>query len=261
MRGIFCGLLVVAAAPARADEATDKLAKELVEVVRDPRLGAHQRAAAARTLGALGPRAAVVVPELIGQLTRLRGDELEPLQEAVIDALGAIGSAAKPSLPVLAAATRRSIDLDLAVKRSTTLILTADDRRDVQALMRQLDSRDAGTRLRAAKSLGGLKAEAAEAVPALTAAMADPDAEVRRAAVAAVRLIRPSARPSAEMVQAVVADLKDPDDGVRLLAVRSLGRFGAAAAAAVPAVEAMLADPDRDVRRAAADALVRLSLP
>ena len=86
MRRLFvCLLLLLAAGAARADEATDRLAKELVGVVRDPRQGVIQRVEAARTLAKLGPQAAVVVPDLIAQVQRLKGDELEPLQEAVIE--------------------------------------------------------------------------------------------------------------------------------------------------------------------------------
>ena len=45
-----CLVLLALAAVARADEATDRLAKELVGVVRDPRQGVTQRVEAARTL-------------------------------------------------------------------------------------------------------------------------------------------------------------------------------------------------------------------
>ena len=255
------GLLALAllASVGRADEATDKLAKELVGVVRDPRQGVPQRVAAARTLAQLGPQAAVVVPDLIAQLGRLKGDELEAVQEAVIDTLGAIGSAAKPALPTLAAVSGRTTDLDQAIKQATKLLLAADDTRDVKALVEQTTSRDAGLRLRAVKTLGGLKEEAAAAAPALTLALADPDGDVRRAAIAAVRQVQPRAKPSKELVQAVTLDLKDEDDGVRLNAVRTLGKLGPAAGAAAPALEPLLADPDKDVRRAAGEALLKLA--
>lgn len=247
------------AALAPADEATDKLAKELVGMVRDPRLMVRERTEAARTLGRLGPQAAVVVPDLIAQLRRLRGSELEPLQEAVVETLASIGSASRVALPTFALLPNRSLDIEQSAKRATADILAASDTRDLNALMHQLSSRDAGTRLRAAKALGELKREAVPALAALNVALADGDADVRRAALAAVRRIQPDARPTKEMIQAYVTDFADPDDGVRLLAVRGLGRLGPAANAAIPEVEKLLADPDRDVRRAAADAIVRLS--
>jgi HEAT repeat protein len=254
-----CLVLLALAGIARADEATDRLAKELVGVVRDPRQGVPQRVEAARTLAKLGPQAAAVVPDLIAQMQRLKGDELEPLQEAVIETLGAIGSAAKPALPALATTTGRTTDIDQAIKQTTKQILAAEDTRDVKALVEQTTSRDAGLRLRAVKTLGGLKADAVGAVPALTLALADADGDVRRAAVAAIRLIQPQAKPSKELVQAIAADLKDPDDNVRLNAVRTLGKLGSAAAAAMPALEPLLSDPDKDVRRAAAEAMLKLA--
>lgn len=260
---VFVGLIFVlsVAAVVRADEATDRLAKELVGVVRDPREGETQRVEAARTLGKLGPQAAVVVPDLIAQLKRLKGEELESLQAAVIEALGAIGSAAKPALPTLATVKGRTIDLDLAIKQSTRQILAADDTRDLKALVEQTTSRDVGLRLRAVKTLGGLKADAAAAVPAVLSALNDPDGDVRRAAVASLRLIQPQAKPSKELIQAIVADLTDPDDNVRLNAVRTLGKIGTAASAALPALQPLLNDPDKDVRRAAGEAVLKLGGP
>lgn len=251
--------LVLLQSPALADEATEKLAKELVGMVRDPRLGVRERTEAARTLGKLGPQAAVVVPDLIAQLRRLRGGELEPLQEAVVEALAGIGSSSRVALPTLALLANRSLDVEQAAKRATTDILAASDTRDLNALMQQLNSRDPGTRLRAAKALGELKRDAVPALPALNVALADADPDVRRAALVAVRRIQPDARPTKEMIQAYVIDFADPDDGVRLIAVRGLGRLGPAASEAIPEVEKLLADPDRDVRKAATDALVRLS--
>lgn len=260
-RLLVCLLLLVLTNAARADETTDRLAKELVGVVRDPRQGVVQRVEAARTLAKLGPQAAVVVPDLIAQVQRLKGDELEPLQEAVIETLGAIGSAAKPALPTLATVTGRTTDIDLAVKQTTKQLLAADDTRDVKALVEQITSRDAGLRLRAVKTLGGLKADAATAVPALTLALADADPDVRRAAVVAIRLIQPQAKPSKDLIAAIAADLKDADDNLRLYAVRTLAKLGPAAASAIPALEPLLADPDKDVRRAAGEAMLKLAGP
>lgn len=254
-------LLLSAVMTVRADEATDRLAKELVGVVRDPRQGVTQRVEAARTLAKLGPQASAVVPDLVAQLKRLQGDELEPLQEAVIETLGAIGSPSKVALATLAATKGRSTDIDQAIKQTTRQILSADDAKDVKALIEQTTSRDVGLRLRAVKTLGVMRGDAVVALPALTLALGDPDSDVRRAAVAAMRLIQPLARPSRELIQAIVVDLQDPDDNIRLMAVRTLAKLGTAAASALPALTPLLNDPDKDVRRAAGDAVVRLGGP
>jgi HEAT repeat protein len=253
------GIVLALAGAVRADEATDRLAKDLVGMVRDPRQDVPQRVEAARTLAKLGPRAAVVVPDLIAQLKRLKGDELEPLQEAVVDTLGAIGGASKPALPTLATIVGRTTDLDSAIKQATEQIVLSDDARDLKALVAQTTSRDVGLRLRAVKTLGGLKGDAVLAVPALTIALGDADNDVRRAAIAALRLVQPEAKGSRELVQAIAVDLKDPDADVRLVAVRALARLGPAAASALPALELLLNDPDKDVRRAVSDAVARIA--
>jgi HEAT repeat protein len=55
--------------------------------------------------------------------------------------------------------------------------------------------------------------------------------------------------------------LKDPDATVRLLAARALGRLGSGASAAAPDLDMLRTDGDPDVRRAALDALARVSGP
>lgn len=250
---------VLAVAPACADEADDLLAKQLVAVVRDTRLTERQRTEAARSLTRMGPRAAAAVPQLVQQLERLRGDEFESLQEAVIEAIATMGPAARPAVPVLARVADRGIDIDLAARKASATILSGGDDRDIAGLIEQLSSADTSLRLRAAKALGNYRTLASTAVPFLNLALADADGDVRRAVIAALRLIDPTAKPTKELIAALALDLRDPEDGVRLVAVRTLGRFGALAAAAAPAVEAMsLTDPDKDVRKAASEALLRI---
>lgn len=243
---------------ARADEIDDRLARQLSGVVRDPRLSVGQRVAAARTLGKLGPRAAAAVPDLVIVLERVRGAVSEPVQEAVVDALGQIGAPARGSLPTLARASARSFDMDQAIRRSTERILLASDDQDVDALTEQLGSRDPSVRLRAVKALGTLGPAARVAGPAVAGALGDPDPDVRRGAIVALRLMFPAARPTEAVVRAIAVDLADPDPGFRMLAARALGRLGTAAVVATPDLEALRNDPDPDVRRAVADALVRV---
>lgn len=261
MRLLALALPLLLAAPAAAQETDDLLARQLAAVVRDFRLPLAQRVDAARTIGRLGPRAGAAVPDLTAQLLRLRGTELEPLQEAVIDALGSIGSPARTALPAVSRAAGRSTDIDLAIKRAKTTILASSDSQDVGALTKQLQSADASFRLRAAKALGALGPAARFALPDLTSALRDTDADVRRAAVAAVLAIVPDARPSETVVRAIALDLRDPDATVRLFAVRALGRFGRAAGVVAADLEPLLTDPDPDVRRSATEVLPRISGP
>ncbi len=253
--------LLVPAGAARADESDDELAGRLAAVVRDFRVATAARAEAARTLGKLGPRAAVAVPDLIAVFDRLRGTEQTPLQEAVVVALGQIGGPARAALTSLPRGLGRTVDIDLAIRRSTELILAAPDTLNVDLLVQQLLSRDPSTRLKAIKGLADLGPAARGAGPALVVAMADPDPDVRRGAVAAFRLALPNVKPPDALIKAVASDLTNPDPNVRLVAARTLGRIGPAAAAAARDLDALRGDPDPDVRRAAIEALARVSVP
>lgn len=245
----------------QADEIDDELALRLGKTVRNPQLTVRERVEAAQMLGKLGSRSTVAVPYLTGVIDRLRGPELEPLQEAVIDALGQIGSASRTALPSMAKAAGRSLDITQAVKRSTDQILASSDAQNIDILIRQLRSRDSSVRLRAVKALGNLGPAARFAVPNVLDALNDADGDVRRAAIAAIRQIIPDAKPTEAIVRALAADLADPDPNIRLIAVRALGRTGQAAAGASAAIETLRTDPDPDVRRAAVEALSRILGP
>jgi HEAT repeat protein len=245
---------------AGADEPDDVLVRQLSTTVRDPRQSLGTRVTAARMLGKLGPRASAAVPDLAVVLDRLRGIEQEPLQEVVVETLGQIGTTSKAALPSLARASFRSIDIDLAVKKSTDLILAAPDDQDLDALVKQLASRDPSLRLRAIKAIGILGPAAARAtVPFLVATLGDPDGDVRRAAITILRQMFPNVRPTEVVIRAIAVDLVDPDPNMRLLAVRALGRIGPPAIIVAPDIDALRNDPDTDVRRAAIDALVKVN--
>jgi HEAT repeat protein len=256
-------LLAAAVIPAaaRADEVDDELAKRLSMTARDPRLSIHSRVEAAKTLGKLGTRASAAVPDLVAVLNRLRGAEQEPLQEAIVDALGHIGAAARPTLPTLARASGRTTDIDQAIKRSTELILTSPDDQEIGTLVKQLGSMDPSIRLRAVKALSALGPVAAPTLPLLAVLLADPDADVRRGAISAVRRIDPNGRPTEPLIRAIAVDLSDPDPNRRLFAVRTLGQIGPAATIVAVEIDGLRADPDPDVRRAATEALARISAP
>jgi HEAT repeat protein len=253
---VLIGLMPLISA---ADESDDELTRKLAAVVRDPRQQVSSRVEAARMIGQLGPRAPAAVPDLIQVLNRLQGAELEPVQEAIIHALGQIGSPAKAALPTMAKASSRTIDIELAARRSTALILAASDSQDVDALMRQLQDRDSSIRLRAVKALGNLGPAARIAMPNLLTALQDTDADVRRATVNALRVIVPDAPPSSAIVKAIAVDLQDADPLVRAATARTLGRLGRAALSAAAQLEVLLSDPDPDVRRAATEALARIT--
>ena len=73
----------------------------------------------------------------------------------------------------------------------------------------------------AAYALGGIGPPAAEAVPALAAALHDPDADIRRSAAHALGKIGPAAVPG------LLATLNDPDEDVRQRTAKTLHRIDA----------------------------------
>ncbi len=250
--------IIVAFLPAagRAQDIEDPLARDLANLVRDRLAPIGARVEATNNLAKLGSRAAPAVPELTRQLSILTRPDTAPLQEAIAKALGTIGSAARSAIPTMTRAVGRDLDLDLAIKRSTNAILAAGDD-DVATLIQLLRSRDDAQRLRAAKALARLGPPARASVVELGNVLADPDADVRRTALAALRSIQGKVLP-ADAASVFVLDLQNVDEDVRYQAAKNLGRLGRDAAAALPALQPLLADPSPDVRRAAAEAIARL---
>jgi HEAT repeat protein len=97
---------------------------------------------------------------------------------------------------------------------------------------------------------GGVVIE--DAVPALAAALQDPDCRVRhKAAVSLERIGREAEAAVPNLIQA----LSDEDDFVREWAAHALGAIGSAAVGAVPALTEALLDDEPCVRQAACEAL------
>ena len=98
-------------------------------------------------------------------------------------------------------------------------------------------------------ALGEIRSDAA--VPALSKALSDKDAEVRRQVVFALGELR-----AKSAVDALGAAIKDADGEVRKQACFALGEIGDARA--VPALTAALADSEAEVREQAVFALGEL---
>ncbi len=112
---------------------------------------------------------------------------------------------------------------------------------------------DAAVRERAAAELA---AGGAASIPALAAALADPDPFVGGAAADALARIGPASVP------ALLRSLEDARPGVRTGAAIALGKLGSGAADAVPALAKALAElAERAGTVSGEDAAPRLSLP
>jgi uncharacterized protein (TIGR03067 family) len=146
----------------------------------------------------------------------------EAVLRVVVDALGEMGSAAAPAVPLLAEG---------------------------------LKAPNADVRLRAVTALGKIGAASPETVPTLFTALNDADARVRGAAVDALGEIGAA---SGGTLPALVTSLKDADARVRYSALAAIGQQGLAARDALPVLIVALDDSDDAVRRQAWTMLERL---
>jgi HEAT repeat protein len=158
---------------------------EIVKTAEDPNL--FVRWAACRTLGALAPhQSGTVVPVLAG---RLRNEEDLSVQLAAATALQAYGKEATAAVPALLGDLQvDDDDVRLAIYKALERIGVSNP--EALALMaRGLKDTSVLVRQEAAQALGKLGPAARSTLPALRAAMFDPDDDVRRAASAAVLAI------------------------------------------------------------------------
>ena len=170
------------------------------------------------------------------------------------------------------------------------------DRSDVemngQSAVESLKTDDPAARMEAANTLGFMRQDAAEAVPALIDALEDSYEPVRRNAIYALGAIgKPAVEPliealdtekeafemepilhicdaahglaavGAPAVLSLVAALEDERENVRASAAYALGEMGPVAAEAVDALIVLLTDESEEVRRHAVSALGMIKVP
>ncbi len=235
---------------------------------------------AVHALGQLGPEAA----EALKPLEAILADkyEFEYIRGGAAWALGRIGTAARPAVPLLIDTLTSK---QVSVRRNSPLALAAiggeEAKKAVGAIAGLLDDEDAGVQAaaalavwqldrdpravpklaemlengkdaapyQAAVALGQLGPEAAGALGALLGALGHADEDVRRAAARVLGGIGPPALPAIEGAMA------GKDARTSREAAEALGYLGSAA---IPALAAALRHADPQVRRVAARALGRL---
>jgi HEAT repeat protein len=175
-------------------------------------------------------------------------DRFDPADAATTGALLEAVADADPTVRHVAlAAARRMAPAQLAGAVGRLGSLLAPERED------------AAHRAAVARLLGGLGADAREALLALAQAQQkDPEAAVRSACLVAVTRI---AEPAAQ-VEALRRSLtQDADPAVRGVAVVRLGKLGPAAAAAVPELAGTLDRADESLAPKAVEALIAIGAP
>jgi HEAT repeat protein len=153
-------------------------------------------------------------------------------QHAAADALADLGPKAAAALPQLVAALE-SKDAELRW-RSARALGVIDDPRAAAALRKHVADADAAVRAQAIFSLGRLEVKDNATVQAIAARLTDEDANVRRACVRALQMIKPD---RAVMTPLVVKVLEDSDPAVIMPALHTIAEAGAEV---VPALTAAL---------------------
>jgi len=223
------------------DATPEQVLPRLVAVLKDP--NPDLRRTAAQSLGKIAHE------DSVSALIEALRDPDAGVRRHAAWALGMIGTDAldqerSPLADLL-------FDNDPAVREAASLALglTGDTQTGIELLLERLQEPDtsADSKRLAAASFGGM--EARSSIMGLTRLLADPDALVRRWAVAALGELADE-----HTIAPLGARLaKDPDPGVRLEAAFRLGKFGGVQAK--PALTAALQDNDEHVRRVAASGL------
>jgi HEAT repeat protein len=182
----------------------------------------------------------------------LRRHDSPGVRRECAEALGALGTAARPAVPSLFAALR---DPSEVVRASAALALSRIDlgAGDVPRLVEALGSSDTYVVAFAAWTLGNMGAVARPAVPALAQALWRDDTNA--VVGAALARIGPAAAAAVEVLEEA---LRSDNPDRRWRAARTLGRIGPHAAPAVPLLTSALSDPYNAVRQHAARALGRI---
>jgi HEAT repeat protein len=204
-----------------ADEWTAVLVEHLGGESDDDKETCRQAAAA---LGMIGPAA----ESAVGSLSEALQSPSIEVRVFAVDALGRIGADASAAIPAIVA------EMDLPPDHINYAPL-------------------AGFRRDAARSLGRMGPAAQAAVPALGRALKNEDPVYR--VEAALALWRILARPQAIDFLAAMIDSNEQEGPYE--AMMALGEIGPEAARVVDRVVAALDHPQSDVRRGAADVLVR----
>ena len=224
----------------------------------------HQGREAAKTKDTerLGPPAEaarkLAIYLLVSRL-RPRGDEEAIRREAALMLFSMAGDEAFPGLQSAVSDPDEHIR-DLAVQ-SFGMKYPERASETVPLLIGALRDRDSQVRYHATMSLGFTGPPAAEAVPAILAAIRPSlknQYDVWLYAVDSLPRIR---RGVPEATEIFAEALGDPDPTIRQNACDAIARLGPAAKAAMPELEALLNDQDASMRRFAADMLGTIGDP
>jgi HEAT repeat protein len=215
----------------------------------------------------------------VPELARAAASKDAKVRDGALTLLARLGPEAKGAEDALASLAKSTQDTSVRAAAEAALrAVTSTD---------GLRSKDAATRIAAARALGSLGWRAKDALPNLIEAIKDPEVEVRRAAAEGLRALGKEADPAVNAL--ATAANEDADATVRAAALAALDAIAPgtrpvldahmaatrdrdptvrAAAASFPkvpdddsvaaALESALGDPDEAVRRSAAASLLKV---
>ncbi|MFO0800354.1 MAG: HEAT repeat domain-containing protein [Gemmataceae bacterium] len=248
----------LALALSRFPDVAKKAVEPLSGVLKDP--DPLAKVAAAEALARAGKDAKDSADDLLPLLD----DKEKPVRQAAVFALGRVGPD-NPSFVAAALAGRFGREPDVEVRREVvgSLKLLGDKSDAVVAMLAGATAdADAETRTGAVRTLGSFGPPAkAAADPLLKAATANPDKAFREDAVRAFAAVLGPDGLKARAADVVKVMEADPEFEVRLAAVEELGALGTLAkgdALITGALRARQSDPQVKVRQAAAAAVRRI---
>jgi len=165
-----------------------------------------------------------------------------------------LGPKAKAAIPALIAVVQGGTPAN----RNAIEALVAIGPDAMMTLCGGLTNRAASCRAATIAALSEFGTNATGFLPALAAAVGDPDAMVRLKAVGAMESV--GARGGAVVVAALTQALRDEEATIRRVSVALLGSLGAKAKDAIPEVSQMIRDRDPEVSRVAVMSLKAMTL-
>jgi HEAT repeat protein len=234
-----------ASALEKAGENARPAGPALIARLADPDENVRLRAAAA--LVAIGPS-----PAWLPQLIQLLEQEAAPVRAVAARVVAAMGPAGRDAVPSLLAALGEPDDVTRSAVALALAQVGPEARAAVPALLAVMAAQGEA-RFRAVEAVGRIRDPGA--VPALCAALGDPNGDMRWQAARALGRIGPKAR---SCTPSLLGALEDANSDVRMAAVRALPRLGVGRDQVLPALEKLCSDPSPEVRSEAARVLKTL---
>ncbi|GIW78372.1 MAG: hypothetical protein KatS3mg105_0179 [Gemmatales bacterium] len=227
-----------------------------------------------------GEKARETIPLMIDLLK----DKAAPIRQQALLTLKNIGLPATPAIPAI---TDALLDQDMGVKQAAIealaeygpqsmeavpylgeIFLTGDPRLrpassnalskigtpSLPVLVAALGSKDKTMRRDAALAMGGMQLKARPAVAILAKSLADPDDDVKKAVLIALKEIG----PAPEAVPGLAQALATRNAEIKTQALLALANYGAAAGPAVDAIVQCFKDNDKNVQSTASTVLFQI---